>query len=111
MIKGQPFGAAPFFMLRPSDVIAATLVVTAVILLNVPKLLLPALFLTLGLLSFYRLSRESKDPIAVERHRWQLVASCVLIVAISIPLIFKLVPPNGVYGFRTSLTRRSSDIW
>jgi SdpI/YfhL protein family len=98
-------------MLRASDLIALVLVVNVVVLLNVPKLLLPALFLTLSLLSFYRWRRESKDPIAAERYRWQLVASCVLIAAISVPLIFKLVPPNGVYGFRTSLTRRSSDVW
>jgi hypothetical protein len=48
---------------------------------------------------------------AAERYRWQLVASCVFIAAISVPLIFRMVPPNGVYGFRTSLTRSSSDIW
>jgi len=111
MIKGQPFGGCPFFMSRPSDVIASVLVVAAVIWLNLPKLLLPVLFVTLFLLSAYRWRREGHDPMAAERHRWQLVASCVLMVAISIPLIFKLVPPNGVYGFRTSLTRRSSDIW
>ena len=98
-------------MLRSSDLVATVLVVTAVVLLNVPKLLLPALFLTLGLLSFYRWRRESKEPMAAERYRWQLVASCVLIVAISVPLIFKLVPPNGVYGFRTSQTRKSVDVW
>jgi hypothetical protein len=34
-------------MLRPSDLIALVLLVTAVVWLNVPKLLLPALFLTL----------------------------------------------------------------
>jgi hypothetical protein len=98
-------------MLRASDFIAVVLVVTAVILLNVPKLLLPALFVTLCLLSVYRWRREGKEPMAAERYRWQLVASCVLIAAISVPLIFKMVPPNGVYGVRTSLTRSSSDVW
>src|SRR5262245_45265489 len=98
-------------MLRPSDFIAVVLVVTAVILLNVPKLLLPALFLTLFVLSVYRWRREGQEPMAAERYRWQLVASCVLIAAISVPLILGMVPPNGVYGFRTSLTRSSSDIW
>lgn len=98
-------------MLRASDFVAVVLVVTAVILLNVPKLLLPGLFLTLFLLSVYRWRREGNQPMAVEHYRWQLVASCVLIAVISVPLIFKMVPPNGVYGFRTSLTRSSSDIW
>jgi SdpI/YfhL protein family len=98
-------------MLRPSDLIALVLLVTAVVWLNVPKLLLPALFLTLFFLSAYRWRREGREPMAAERYRWQLVASCVLIAAISVPLIFRMVPPNGVYGFRTSVTRSSSDIW
>jgi hypothetical protein len=98
-------------MWRPSDFVAVVLVVTAVVFLNVPKLLLPALFLTLFILSVYRWRREGQQPMAAERYRWQLVASCVFIAAISIPLIFRMVPPNGVYGFRNSLTLSSSDIW
>src|SRR5262245_30602375 len=98
-------------MFRAADFVATVLVVTAIIWLNVPKLLLPALFFTLFLLSVYRWRRDGNEPMAAERYRWQLVASCVLIAAISVPLIFRMVPPNGVYGFRTSLTRSSSDIW
>src|SRR5262245_61595286 len=98
-------------MSRPSDLIAVVLVVTAVIWLNVPKLLLPALFLTLFILSMLRWRREGQQPMAAERYRWQLVASCLLIAAICVPLIFRMVPPNGVYGFRTSLTRSSRDVW
>ena len=48
---------------------------------------------------------------AAERYRWRLVASCVVIAAISVPLILRMVPLNGVYGFRTSLTQSSTDIW
>lgn len=98
-------------MLRPADLIALVVVIAAVVWLNVPKLLLPALFLTLCFMSVYRWRRDGRQPMADERYRWQLVASCVLIAAISVPLILGVVPPNGVYGFRTSETRRSSDIW
>jgi hypothetical protein len=34
----------------------------------------------------------------------------VLLVIVSIPLILHLVPPNGIYGFRTGATR-SPAIW
>ena len=30
---------------------------------------------------------------------------------ISIPLILRVVPPNGVYGFRTAATQSNSAIW
>ena len=46
-----------------------------------------------------------------ERRRGRLLASCTGIAAISIPLILGIVPPNGVYGFRTSLTMSSPAIW
>ncbi len=98
-------------MLRPSDLLVTVVVVAAVIWLDVPKVLLPAFFLTIIALSAYRWRRESREPMATERYRWRLVASCVLIVAISVPLMLKIVPPNGVYGFRTSVTRSSLDIW
>lgn len=98
-------------MLRPSDLLISLLVVTVVVWLNVPKLLVPALVLTVLLLSAYRWRREGKEPMAAERYRWRLVASCVVIAAICVPLILRAVPPNGVYGFRTSVTRSSSDIW
>ena len=76
-----------------------------------PKLLVPALVLTILLLSAYRWRREGKEPMAAERYRWRLVASCVVIAMISIPLILRMIPPNGVYGFRTSFTRSSTNIW
>ena len=46
-----------------------------------------------------------------ERVRARLVASCVLLVIISLPLILHLVPPNGMYGFRTGATRSTPAIW
>jgi hypothetical protein len=98
-------------MLRPSDLLVSVLVIAAVVWLNVPKLLVPALVLTILLLSVYRWRLEGKEPMAAERYRWRLVASCVVIAAISVPLILRRVPPNGVYGFRTNLTRSSTDIW
>ena len=97
--------------MRPSDLLVSVLVIAAVVWLNVPKLLVPALVLTILLLSVYRWRLEGKEPMAAERYRWRLVASCVAIAAISVPLILRRVPPNGVYGFRTNLTRSSTDIW
>src|SRR5439155_21719602 len=43
--------------------------------------------------------------------RARLVAACVMWVIISIPLILKLVPPNGIYGFRIPATQASRAIW
>lgn len=98
-------------MLRTPELLALTLVVAAVIWLNVPGLLLPAVLLSAVALSVYRWRREGKDANAAERYRIQLFASCILMTAISIPLVFKLVPPNGTYGFRTATTRSSPEIW
>jgi hypothetical protein len=60
-------------------------------------------------------SEITKQPQAADfdtrRKRAQLLASCVLMVVISIPLMLRVVPPNGVYGFRTSLTQSSAAIW
>jgi hypothetical protein len=96
---------------RPLDLLLVVAVVAAVVWLNVPKLLLPGLFLALGAISVHRWRREGGDPLAAERYRARLIASCIVLVVISIPLILRLVPPNGVYGFRTSVTRSSADIW
>jgi SdpI/YhfL family protein len=96
---------------RPSDLLVVIVIVVAVVWLDVPKLLLPTLFLTLIAVSAYRWRREGREPMAAERYRSRLVASCVAIAAISIPLVLKMVPPNGVYGFRNSVTRSSIDIW
>ena len=32
-------------------------------------------------------------------------------VAIAVPLILQIVPPNWVYGFRTSYTMSSDEVW
>jgi SdpI/YhfL family protein len=46
-----------------------------------------------------------------ERVRVRLIASCALIAMISIPLILRVVPPNGSYGFRTHATQSSHAVW
>jgi len=92
-------------MLRPADVLVFVVVITVVVWLNVPRLLVPALVLSILLLSAYRWRQDGKEPMAAERYRWRLVASCIVIAAIHVPLILRLVPPNGSYGFRTDLTR------
>lgn len=81
-------------MLRTLDLVALALVVAAVLWLNVPKLLLPALLLSAAGLSIYRWRREGKDPRATERYRGELFATCLFMTAISIPLVLKLVPPT-----------------
>ena len=40
--------------------------------------------------------REGTDT---DKVRGRLIASCVIFVVISVPLILKVVPPNGIYGF------------
>ena len=42
---------------------------------------------------------------------FSLLLPCAIIAVISIPLILKLVPPNGVYGFRTQRTLENSELW
>lgn len=98
-------------MLRGSVLLLWVLIVIVVIWLDVPRLLLPALLLATLAATAYRTQMEQKDPMAAERYRSRLVACCVVIAAISLPLILGMVPPNGVYGFRTSVTRSSTDIW
>jgi len=46
-----------------------------------------------------------------ERTRARLVASCLGLLIISVPLILRVVPPNGMYGFRTGATRSTPAIW
>ena len=53
----------------------------------------------------------TREAIDNERQRARLVASCAIIVLVSIPLILQVVPPNGSYGFRTGFTRSSPAIW
>lgn len=40
-----------------------------------------------------------------------LIVSCLIIIAISIPLILEKVKPNRVYGFRTQKTLSNEIIW
>ena len=43
--------------------------------------------------------------------RARLFASCVLVAIISVRLILGVVPPNGIYGFRTAVTLSSRAVW
>lgn len=36
---------------------------------------------------------------------------CLIFIVISLPLIFKKIPRNHVYGFRTEKTLMNDDIW
>jgi len=57
-------------------------------------------------------ARERREPgMTAERKRAQLIASCIGLAAINIPLILKMFPPNGVYGFRVAATQSSPAIW
>jgi hypothetical protein len=46
-----------------------------------------------------------------DTQRARLFASCVIVAIISVPLILGVVPPNGIYGFRTAVTRSSRAVW
>jgi uncharacterized membrane protein len=35
----------------------------------------------------------------------------VVIIAVSLPLVFNLIPPNWLYGFRTARTMSSEEVW
>ena len=52
-----------------------------------------------------------EEGMETQRVRARLMASCVLFAIIGIPLILRVVPPNGIYGFRTGSTQSSSAIW
>ena len=56
-------------------------------------------------------SQPRKGQLETQRKRTQLIAACVLFMIISIPLILRVVPPNGIYGFRTASTQSNSAIW
>jgi len=43
--------------------------------------------------------------------RVRLIAACVIFAIISVPLILRVVPPNGLYGFRNARTQSNSAIW
>ena len=42
---------------------------------------------------------------------YEMVLAGVLLFAIGVPLALKLVPPNPVYGVRTSKTWSSREVW
>ena len=56
-------------------------------------------------------THQATSDLEPERTRARLVASCVGLVIVSVPLILRLVPPNGIYGFRTGATRSTPAIW
>jgi hypothetical protein len=47
----------------------------------------------------------------IQQMRARLIASCVVFAIISIPLILRVVSPNGIYGFRIAATQASRAIW
>ena len=56
-------------------------------------------------------NQPREEETETQRKRARLIASCVLLVIISTPLILRVVPPNGLYGFRVAATRSSAAIW
>jgi uncharacterized membrane protein len=40
-----------------------------------------------------------------------LLLPCLIIAIASVPMILKLVPPNGFYGLRTPKTLANTDLW
>ena len=42
---------------------------------------------------------------------FSFLVPCALIALASVPLMLKLVPPNGAYGFRTRRTLADRDLW
>src|SRR6266568_2435180 len=55
-------------------------------------------------------TQSSQSGSSPEQIRVRLIASSVLLVIISVPLILKIVPPNSIYGFRVSGTT-SPGVW
>ena len=56
-------------------------------------------------------ARRRQEGTDTQQMRARLIAACVMWVLISTPLILKLVPPNGVYGFRIPATQASRAVW
>jgi hypothetical protein len=42
---------------------------------------------------------------------WLYLFCGILLVGLSLPLIWKKVPPNGLYGFRVSQTLNNPQVW
>ena len=68
-----------------------------------------------SLLPFARRAGNVSQPreghLDTQRKRAQLIASCILFMIISIPLVLRVVPPNSVYGFRTASTQSNPAVW
>jgi len=57
----------------------------------------------------FRQARQERTD--TRQMRARLIASCVIFAIISIPLIFRVVSPNDIYGFRTGTTQLSGAVW
>src|SRR5713226_5864994 len=57
----------------------------------------------------FRKSRQEGTD--TQQMRARLIASCVIFAIISVPPILRVVPPNGIYGFRTGATQSSQAVW
>ena len=44
-------------------------------------------------------------------HRAAGFVACAIVAAVSVPLIFGLIPPNRFYGVRTPRSLRDRDLW
>jgi SdpI/YfhL protein family len=42
---------------------------------------------------------------------WLYLISGVLLMALSVPLVWRKVPPNGIYGFRVSKSLNNPQVW
>ena len=45
------------------------------------------------------------------RYDWLFLASPAITILVSVPMLLGLVPPNGVYGFRTQASMASPEVW
>jgi hypothetical protein len=55
--------------------------------------------------------RPRQPPVTNEQLRARMIASEVILAIVSLPLILRVVPPNGIYGFRTGATLSSRTAW
>jgi hypothetical protein len=56
-------------------------------------------------------ARREEHHLETQSQRARLIASCVIFTIISVPLILRVVPPNGLYGFRNARTQSNPAIW
>jgi len=50
------------------------------------------------------LTRSRETAAAADRESARFIAACVVYAIVGLPLILRIVPPNGVYGFRVAGT-------